>query len=439
MSSEEALEIVEQILPPGTLTPIKRLVFQRSWNGQGYTEIAKELGYDNSYIRDTGAQLWRSLSEVLKEPINKKNFRALLQQRLLQDYIQGKQANHHDRSHLFEEPEYPGRAVPLYSKFYIEHSHLEQKANTEINKPSCLFRIKAPPRMGKSSFLLRIMNHASNLGYHTASLNFKQIEQRFFVDLNQFLRWFCTTVSYQLELEPKLEPYWNQYISSTERCTLYFTRYLLPKINRPFVLAFNNFDQILDYPQLAQDFLLMLQAWHEEASQMDSLEKLRLILVYSGEIDTSDLSSQFGLNDMGRSISLPSFNDEQVQVLIQQYGLQGITSQVIQSLIELTGGHPYLVQLALYHLWSQEITLPQLLHFNPVPEIYQAHLQNYLAKLQAEPELSATFRQILENDWSNWPNSKLIQKLQDMGLIMQDNGKPEPSCQLYQTYFKQFL
>ncbi|PSB63527.1 hypothetical protein C7B61_13235, partial [filamentous cyanobacterium CCP1] len=297
MSSEEALEIVEQILPPGTLTPIKRLVFQRSWNGQGYTEIAKELGYDNSYIRDTGAQLWRSLSEVLKEPINKKNFRALLQQRLLQDYIQAKQANHHDRSHLFEEPEYPGRAVPLYSKFYIEHSHLEQKANTEINKPSCLFRIKAPPRMGKSSFLLRIMNHASNLGYHTASLNFKQIEQRFFVDLNQFLRWFCTTVSYQLELEPKLEPYWNQYISSTERCTLYFTRYLLPKINRPFVLAFNNFDQILDYPQLAQDFLLMLQAWHEEASQMDSLEKLRLILVYSGEIDTSTLSSQFGLND----------------------------------------------------------------------------------------------------------------------------------------------
>ncbi len=36
MNSEEALEVVEQILPPGTLTSVKVMVFHHSWNGKEY-------------------------------------------------------------------------------------------------------------------------------------------------------------------------------------------------------------------------------------------------------------------------------------------------------------------------------------------------------------------------------------------------------------------
>ncbi|MBD2059479.1 hypothetical protein H6F88_26370 [Oculatella sp. FACHB-28] len=81
MTSQEALEIVERILPPGTLTSVKTLVFHHSWNGREYRAIAKEAGYDDCYIREAGAELWRSLSEVLQEPVKKKNFRALLKQK----------------------------------------------------------------------------------------------------------------------------------------------------------------------------------------------------------------------------------------------------------------------------------------------------------------------------------------------------------------------
>jgi hypothetical protein len=439
MTSEEALEIIEKMLPPGSLTPIKRLVFQQSWNGKEYAAIAKELGYDNSYIRDTGAQLWRSLSAALQEPISKKNFRALLQQKLVQESLQMQRETTIDRTQLSDEPEYPGRPVPLHSKFYIEHSDLEQKANSEISKQMGFLRIKSPPKTGKSSFLARIMHHATHLGYYTLSLNFKQIEAQFFSDLNQFLRWFCTTVSYQLELEPNIEPYWNRDISPTERCMLYFTRYLLPQINRPLVLAFNNFDEVLSYPQLAQDFLFMIQAWHEEATQRRSLQKLRLILIYSGDIDNSDLPKQFYLSDMGRSIHLPSFNSTQVQILAQRYQLQGMTSQMVQALIELTGGHPYLVQLALYHLWTQEVTLTQLLRSNSIPDLYQEHLQNCLSNLQAEPKLATVLKQLLESGSTDRLNSKSVKKLQNLGLIKQNNGEIKLSNMLYKTYFKRHL
>ena len=81
MNSEEALEVVGQILLPGTLTSVKVVVFHHSWNGKEYRAIAKEAGYDDYYIREASAQLWRSLSEVLQEPVKKKNFRSLLKQK----------------------------------------------------------------------------------------------------------------------------------------------------------------------------------------------------------------------------------------------------------------------------------------------------------------------------------------------------------------------
>jgi hypothetical protein len=81
MTSQEALEIVEHILPPGTLTSVKVVVFRHSWDGKEYRAIAKEAGYDDCYIREAGAELWRSLSAALQEPVKKKNFRSLLKQK----------------------------------------------------------------------------------------------------------------------------------------------------------------------------------------------------------------------------------------------------------------------------------------------------------------------------------------------------------------------
>jgi hypothetical protein len=57
MTSQEALEIVEHILPPGTLTSVKTVIFHHSWNGKEYRAIVKEAGYDDCYIREAGAEL----------------------------------------------------------------------------------------------------------------------------------------------------------------------------------------------------------------------------------------------------------------------------------------------------------------------------------------------------------------------------------------------
>ncbi|MBD1871011.1 AAA-like domain-containing protein [Cyanobacteria bacterium FACHB-471] len=439
MTAEEALEIIEQILPPGSLTAAQELVFRRSWLGEEYPAIAREAGYDYSYIRDIGAQLWRSLSKALKEPVKKKNFRALLQQRFNLQPLHLKQAIAPNLTVLSDIPEFPGGAVRLHSQFYIEHPAIQAKAYAEIGKSGSLLRIKASQRMGKSSLLLRIIDQAKTLNYNTVNLDFKQTDSDIFSSLDRFLRWFCIHVSQQLGIEPRLNQYWQKEAGSKASCTLYWTRYLLSQLNAPLLLSFNDFDFILtEHPKLAWEFLMLLQSWHEEARQSNVLQKLRLVIVHSTDIHISPQLSVSSLNMIGYPIELPELNLSQVQTLAQKYGLNWETPNSAQELIDMVGGHPYLLQLALYHLWTGNVTLDQLLQEAPtLTGIYSDHLQSLLVTLQSCLDLSKGLDQIIKDGQTT--QVKVAAKLEKLGLIKRQGNLLKLRCKLYHLYFSDHL
>ncbi|WP_019502891.1 NB-ARC domain-containing protein [Pseudanabaena sp. PCC 6802] len=82
MELEQALGLLQQILPEGALSTVRVQVFRAAWEGKDYPEIADMLGYDPDYVKSIGSQLWRSLSEALGEKVNKRNFRFMLLQSL---------------------------------------------------------------------------------------------------------------------------------------------------------------------------------------------------------------------------------------------------------------------------------------------------------------------------------------------------------------------
>jgi len=80
LNADEAIAHLETLLPPGTLNEVKRLVFRCAWQGQGYSQIAEAEGYDADYLREAGASLWRSLSQLTGCKVTKRSFRTLLMQ-----------------------------------------------------------------------------------------------------------------------------------------------------------------------------------------------------------------------------------------------------------------------------------------------------------------------------------------------------------------------
>jgi len=84
----EGLTLAEQLVVAKTgksLSDLQISVLRQSWQSQRktYDQIAEELGYSSSYIKQGVApKLWKLLSEVLGENVNKTNIHAVLERQL---------------------------------------------------------------------------------------------------------------------------------------------------------------------------------------------------------------------------------------------------------------------------------------------------------------------------------------------------------------------
>ncbi|MBD2167013.1 AAA-like domain-containing protein [Calothrix membranacea FACHB-236] len=474
------LKFVEQLIYAKTgksLTDIQKAVLQESWDGQRktYNQIAEEFQYSASYIKQTVApQLWKLLSEVLGEKVNKTNIHAVIERRRanqtstrsqnlierlrkrLEPYYTGQLQyvtletieNTSFKNHtkplsaatqlIIEsyqktvELELPKGYVPLNSAFYIERIPNERRCYEEIINAGSLIQIKAPRQMGKTSVMVRVLAHAVTLGYQTVSLNFLQADKKILTDLNKLLRWVCANITHKLKLKNKLDDYWDEDLGSKANCTLYLQEYLLPQIENPLVLALDEVNEIFEYPEIAQDFLCLLRSWHEDAKDSEIWQKLRLIVSNSTQFYIPLSIAPF---QVGFSVQLRSFNWEQVQDLAQRHQLN-ISIGNLAELMWLVAGHPYLLRVAFYHLAHQDLTWEQLIQTAASNTgIYSEYLHQHLWYLQQHPDLAAAFEQVLKAKAPIELEPVQAFKLHSMGLVNMLNNQVMISCDLYQRYF----
>ncbi len=407
------------------------LILRGIWQHNTYSKIAQEVGYNPEYFTNIIVpELCQRLSKLICKHVNKNNCRVLLE-----SYVDAQSAI---EKHIQEDisPCFPSGSVPLNSPFYVEHPVIEKQVYAEIRKPGALVRIKAPREMGKTSMLLRILDYGDRIGYRTVSLNLEQIDQAILSDLNRFLRWLCANIARQLQLEPKLDEYWDEDIGSKVSCSFYLRSYVLEQIDSPLILALDEVNQLFEHPQVAKEVLPLLRSWYEEAKRIPISQKLRLIVVHSTEIYVPLQLHQSPFN-VGLPIQLTHFSLDQVQQLAQRYGLNWTDGLEAKKLMDLVGGHPALVHLALYHLSFREITLTQLLQTaSTFSGIYHHHLQRHGTVLQAHPELAHALHTVMNSHEPVLLEPMIAYKLSSMGLIKLDNNKATPSCQLYRESFQ---
>jgi hypothetical protein len=342
VNHQEAKDILQRTLPTSVLSLIKIEVFRLSWLGKGYNIIAEETGYDHDYVRKAGSELWKEFSQALSTSITKRNFRPLLEEQLIS---QGKLNN--------QTPEYPGGSLSFSSPFYIERTQEEASAYQEIKHPGSIIRIKGPRKMGKSSLMLRVLDHADDEGYNKVIIDFQLADRIMLNDLEKLLRWICLQITSQLQLESKIDDYWNELIGSKLSCSTYLQQYILTQSQKPVVLVFNELNLLFDFDDVSRDFLPLLRSWHEESKHNEVMKQLRQVLIYSTEVYVQ-LDINLSPFNVGLPIELAPFNGEQLEQLATVYGFNfhhdGTLNSPITLLLTKLGGHPYLTQLALYEL-----------------------------------------------------------------------------------------
>lgn len=408
-------------------------------NGDRFT--LEEISERSSLSTKTLSRLW-SLNSGVDQKTIKLCFSAFNLELHKEDYITLSEL---EDTELVEQPKrspvsfsYPDGPVALDSSLYIERPPIETLAYQEITQPGCVIRIRAPKQMGKSSLMLRLLYFAEIQGYYTVSLDFNQIDSTWLNDLNKFLRGFCVNVARQLGIEPNLDNYWDEDIGSKLSCSFYFKNHLLEQINSPLVLVLNETDHIFEYPQIAQDFFPLLRSWYEESRRNAKLQKLRLVVVYSTEeYVTLDINrSPFNI---GLPLHLPEFSPAQVQDLAQRHGLNW-SQQTVTSLMQLVGGHPSLIRIALYHICTQGMSLKDLLQDSiSNNNIFYNHLWRQWITLQKNPDLLVAMSTIVNNEKKVNLDPIQVYKLESQGLIRSDGNQIQPRCKLYHIFFRQLF
>ncbi|MEM7552807.1 MAG: AAA-like domain-containing protein [Cyanobacteria bacterium P01_A01_bin.84] len=445
MNLDFILETVEHKLIDRQIHPLNStevLILHGVWEYKTYNQIAIKAGYSPGYFTNVVApELYQRLSKLLGQRVTKKNCRMLLESYAT---TQVNPQTKRDKQFSMEfTPKtnqntplsYPSGSVPLNSPFYLKRNSIEEQVYQEISKPGALIRIKAPREMGKTSLLNRIVDHAKSLGYQTVSLNLEQVERETLSDLNQFLRWLCANIAHQLQFKPMLDEYWDEDLGSKISSTIYFQDYLLELIESPLVLALDEMNHIFEHPKVAKDFLPLLRSWYEEAKRLPIWQKLRLLVVHSTEIYVPLDIDQSPFN-IGLPIQLDTFSAAQVQLLAQHYGLHWVLEKEVRQLMVMVGGHPALVNLALYHLSQKGINLCQFLETaTSATGIYSYHLQRHWATLKTQPELALAFNTVLNATEPIRLDPIVVHKLISMGLIKLLDNQAIVSCELYRQFF----
>ena len=305
-------------------------------------------------------------------------------------------------------------------------------------------RIKGPQKIGKTSLLKRIFHESEKIGFEVIYLNLSDIESSKFKSSSDFFNCFYNNIIRKLKFTNNDLKVGQKYDlegpSFIVECTDLFQS-ILEHIDREVVLIIDDVEILFGYSHfhnnnIDKDFLSILRRWYEEANLIDVWKNLRLVIAYSTE-DFGRLNINHSPFNVGIVIQLDDFTNNQVQELIDRYGLE---RSLAQPLMQIVGGHPYLIRLALYHLSQSHMDIKQLLATAPTNRgIYRQHLRNLLASLLENSELANLFKEIINTSDSKKFLRKTIQvdQLEGMGLIKRgENGIVKPRYQLYYLYFK---
>jgi AAA-like domain len=312
-------------------------------------------------------------------------------------------------------------------------------------EPHSLIRIQAPLLFGKTLLMSKMLKRAEQQGHLTLYMTLNGINSSNFRDPQTFFRQFVCEIASEIEeahvaLLMPLDLY-DELVKQFDyiKATIKYFEYFLPKIGKPFTLSINKLDRLLDKPEnanTASEFLYLLRYMNEKSKGSRIWQQFRLIFAYSVlrfEDSISLIDSQSPLN-VGCSIELGEFSPAEVAELAVKKGLI-LDQRQIQSLMELIGGVPSLVQLTLHRMGEKGSDL--LEDSAAVALIYQEHLMG-LAEYLRRVDLHSLMCQIAKTTVEITAlDTRARNSLYCRGLIIPSDRQVVPRCKLYRDYFSQ--
>lgn len=303
--------------------------------------------------------------------------------------------------------------------WYINRDEDEENALNSLGFPGAPVVLWGPAQFGKTTTLKYLLDQIRNdvsQPSTIATINLMMFDQKVKDSLDTMLREFANQLVVDLFGNQNwVEITWQTSLGSIGKMKQLMEKYILPNVTGRLVLAIDQVDAIWKLPY-KNDFFGMLRNWTDQSNE-EVWGKLRLVLTIS-------MTPSFLVDDVNQSvlsmanmILLGDFNPEQVEQLAKRYDLNWTRTE-IEKLMNLVGGHPYLIRVVMYKARLSKANLDELLDLqNPKNQIFKNYLDRFRYWLNHKPELQNELRSFKAGNVSYGSNPILCERLSKVGLL----------------------
>lgn len=410
----------------------------------------------------------RELAEIFKvSPATaRRRIKAFVKQGLIQYTVSGKGRTAKTQIDLVEyqlsDPIEKGKdfllspavgILPLDSPLYLQRDadHKCREVFQSHRSARAFIRLKGTRHSGKSSLLIRLGYWLEQEQGHCVGrvdLNSNAFRPESFDNLEQLLYDFTYAVATAFKSDlrkpkrPDLQTVWRSDLSPTLNCDNYLANHIFGQIPEPATLLIDGLDQILGREQTQTPFCNFLRSWNEQKMKDVGLGPLiwpNIVMAYSTEPYPAYGIIGSVFQNVGIPIILSELTQEQVAQLVALYELQNWDQDQFDALMQIVGGHPALIQEALYYFYQDRtLKITDLLGPRLGYDFFQNHLLEKMKLLQLEKPSSLLdcFRTILSGQGCYDEYSKF--QLEKGGVIKVKEGQVDVLA-LYRQYFTKVL
>jgi len=315
-----------------------------------------------------------------------------------------------------------------------------------------------PRQMGKSSLMVRMINHLQHEGMCCASIDMTRIGSET-VTPEQWYKGIASELVRRFELRGTidLKTWWQDRadLSPVQRLSELIELVLLVEVGTPstqLVIFIDEIDCILGLKFPVNDFFALIRSCYNQRSLNPKYQRLTFALF--GVATPSELitSTQITPFNIGQSIQLEGFKEHEAQPLLQGLAEKVTNPQtVLKAVLVWTNGQPFLTQklCKLIHNstapippngeaeWIEQLVQTQIIdnwESQDEPEHLKT-IRDRITKSQQSPQLLALYQRVWEQSAVEIANSPAERELLLSGIIIKHQGTLVVQNRIYASIF----
>jgi len=304
-----------------------------------------------------------------------------------------------------------------------------------------------PRQMGKSSLMVRMMQHLNNEGYSCGAIDLTRIGREN-ITPEQWYRGLTVELwrSFRLSRKVKIKTWWQEQgdLSPVQKLSEFIEDILLPtvaqtdeSIPQNLVVFIDEIDSILSLNFPVNDFFALIRSCYNQRSL--NPEYRRLTFSFFGVATPSNLMAdkQRTPFNIGQPIQLEGFKDHEAQPLLQGLAEKVSNPQtLLKEVLAWTNGQPFLTQKLCQFIRNTSSAIPTNTEAQWIADLVQSSIIEDWES-QDEPEHLRTIRDRLLNSQQSVRLLEIYQQIQQQGEVVACDSPEEKELLLSGLVVKQ--